>query len=126
MILVDSSIWADHLRSGDGTLAALLDAEEVLCHPFVVGEILMGNARNWSGLREILGSLPQAIVAEHKEVLDMVERYRLYGIGIGYVDVHLLASTQLAGNVRLWTRDRRLAKAAEALGLFAAGVPKLQ
>ena len=117
MILVDSSIWVDHLRSEDSTLASLLDADEVMCHPLIVGEILMGNARQWSALREMLSLLPQAPVAENEEVLDMVARHKLHGIGIGFIDSHLLASVQLNEEARIWSRDRRLAQVARNLGL---------
>jgi predicted nucleic acid-binding protein len=117
MILVDTSVWVDHLRVGDKTVAALLDSGRVLVHPFVVGELALGTLRQ---RREILGflqDLPQAKMAMDLEVLHFIERHALAGLGIGYIDAHLLASTQLTAGSLLWTRDKRLASAAEHLGL---------
>ena len=126
MILVDSSIWVDHLRSEDSTLASLLNANEVMCHPLIEGEILMGNARHWSALREMLSLLPQGPLAENDEVLDLVARHKLHGIGIGFIDAHLLASAQLSGEAKIWSRDRRLAQTARKLGLASLSLPSLQ
>lgn len=120
MILVDTSVWVDHLRRGDAGLAALLDAASVLMHPFVVGEIACGSLADRSEVIGLLQALPSATVAEPDEVLAFVDRHRLWGRGIGYVDVHLLAATALTRGAALWTRDRRLREAAQALG-FAYG-----
>ena len=119
MILVDSSLWIDHLRLGDATLADLLAGGLVLGHPFVLGELACGNLRNRREILTLLGDLPQAVVATDAEVLAVVERYRLMGRGIGYVDAHLLASTLLTPETQLWTRDQRLAAVAQGLGVGA-------
>lgn len=116
MILVDTSIWVDHLRRGLPDLAELLDAGEVLCHPFVIGEIALGHLRRRDEILGLLAALPSAPVAAHDEVLGFVDAQRLAGSGIGWVDAHLLASAALAA-VSVWTADRRLASAARSLGL---------
>ena len=116
MILVDTSVWVDHLRSGDAQLADLLERGAVLMHPFVVGEIACGSLTDRSSILELLEDLPAAVVAEREEVLAFIERHVLHGKGIGYVDVHLLASVVLTEGASLWTRDKRLRIAAEDLG----------
>jgi predicted nucleic acid-binding protein len=108
-------VWVDHLRRGDVRLAELLEHGDVVMHPFVVGEIACGSLADRALILELLQQLPAAMVAEHDEALDYIERHRLYGKGIGYVDVHLLASAALGGT-KLWTRDRRLCAAAQGLG----------
>lgn len=117
MILVDTSVWVDHLRAGDTALAALLDESDVLVHPFVVGELACGNLRRRGEVLALLGELPQAHHASHHEVLYFIERHRLMGLGIGYVDAHLLASVSLTDAARLWTRDKRLNIVAQGLEL---------
>ena len=120
MILVDTSVWVNHLRAGDRALAGLLEAGKVLAHPFVIGELALGNLpRRCQVLRE-LQDLPQANVATDREVLYFVDRHRLFGLGVGYVDAHLLASVSLTAGAGLWTRDRRLGRAADRLGLAIA------
>ena len=116
MILVDTSVWVDHLRRGDAQLAGLLDQGAVLMHPFVLGEIACGSLTDRPSLLALLQQLPAAAVAEGSEVLGFIERRKLHGRGIGYVDVHLLASVVLTADARLWTRDKRLRSAADALG----------
>ncbi len=116
MILVDTSVWVDHLRRGDAQLSELLERATVVMHPFVVGEIACGSLANRANVLELLADLPMAVVAEADEVLEFIERHRLHGKGIGYVDVHLLASTALTRGASLWSRDQRLASAANALG----------
>ena len=116
MILVDTSVWMDHLRQGDEALAALLRAGEVTCHPFVIGELACGNIRNREELLELLSALPQLPKAGDGEVIEFMERHRLMGKGLGLIDIHLLASCAIAG-VGLWTRDRKLSQAASRLGL---------
>ena len=116
MILVDTSVWVDHLRAGDARLAALLDQAAVLAHPFVVGEIACGSLADRAAVLELLAHLPMAVMAETDEVLGFIERQRLYGKGISYIDAHLLASVALTHGARLWTRDKRLAAAADELG----------
>lgn len=117
MILVDTSVWIDHLRTGDAGLADLLDSGFALTHPLVIGELAMGNLRARDAVLALLQALPQAVVASDDEVLAHVARHRLFGIGIGYADTHLLASTQLTAGANLWTRDRRLREAASRLGI---------
>jgi predicted nucleic acid-binding protein len=120
MILVDTSVWIDHLRANDKSLIELLGRGEVLAHPFVTGEIALGHLRRREFVLGAFARLPQALVASDGEVLVFIERHSLSGLGIGYVDVHLLAATALTGGSRLWTRDRRLRKVAESLGLGKA------
>ena len=116
MILVDTSVWIDHLRRGDAHLMATLLAGHVLIHPWVIGEIACGTLRECGQVLDLLRSLPLSPVALEDEVLFFIEQYALMGRGIGYVDIHLLASAQLAG-ARLWTRDKRLVVVANELGV---------
>lgn len=119
MILADTSIWIEHLRSGSSRLAHHLNAGEVLHHPMVVGELAMGNLSGRGSLLAHLEALPAAIVAAHGEVRRFIEDERLYGLGIGFVDAHLLASVRLTPSARLLTHDRRLQAAAVRLGVGA-------
>jgi predicted nucleic acid-binding protein len=116
-VLADTSVWVEHLRAGSPRLTALLDESAVLVHPFVIGELACGNLRNRALVLSLLGDLPRAAVATHDEAMHFIDAHRLMGGGIGYVDVHLLASTALQGDARLWTLDRRLAKVASELEL---------
>jgi predicted nucleic acid-binding protein len=116
MILVDTSVWIDHLRHGDVELASALQSFEVLCHPHVVGEFACGNLRARDDVLTLLQALPVSPVVSDKEVLFFIDNYSLMGRGIGYIDVHLLASARLAG-AHLWTRDKRLQSVALELGL---------
>lgn len=116
MILVDTSVWVDHLRAGLPRLAALLQEGAVLIHPWVIGELACGNLRHRRQVLELLQDLPGAQVASDAEVLLLIERNQLMGRGIGYVDAHLLASARLS-HCHLWTQDRRLAALAEEQGL---------
>lgn len=116
MILVDTSVWVDHLRRGDAQLVELLERAHVVMHPFVVGEIACGSLRDRLPVLELLQDLPAAAVAESQEVLEFIERRLLHSRGIGYVDVHLLASVALTEGSKLWTRDKRLRAVAVALG----------
>ncbi len=116
MILVDTSVWIDHLRRGDAHLMATLLAGHVLIHPWVIGEIACGTLRERGQVLDLLRSLPLSPVALEDEELFFIEQYALMGRGIGYVDIHLLASAQLAG-ARLWTRDKRLVVVANELGV---------
>jgi predicted nucleic acid-binding protein len=117
MILVDSSVWIDHLRAGEPALVELLNSGRVLAHPFVIGELACGNLKNRKAVLSLLQDLPATPVATDEEVLFFIERHGLMGKGIGYVDAHLLAATSLAGTARLWTRDKRLGAVATSMGL---------
>jgi predicted nucleic acid-binding protein len=117
VILVDTSVWVDHLRTSDKTLADLLDAGMVLKHPFVLGELALGNLRGRTTVLGALSDLPGAGVATDLEALHFIDRYALFGRGIGYVDVHLLAGVRLTDGAKLWTRDRRLHDVAAQMGL---------
>lgn len=116
MILVDTSVWVDHLRRGDAGLIDLLERSSVVMHPFVIGELACGNLRERESILELLHDLPAAVVASPQEVLTFIGRHSLQSRGIGYVDVHLLASVALTPGARLWTRDTRLRRTAELLG----------
>lgn len=117
MILVDTSIWIDHLRQGDQHLAALLGAGQVLSHPHVVGELALGNLENRSTVLDALAGLPQAPLGTDDEVLRFIGENKLFGTGIGYTDAHLLAAVRLAPGTTLWTRDKRLLIASTNLKL---------
>ncbi len=116
MILVDTSIWVDHLRRADASLIVLLEQDQVLLHPFVIGELALGNLPRRKQVLDSLQDLPLAIEASDAEVFDFINQHALFGMGIGYVDAHLLASARL-NSVMLWTRDKRLCEAAIKLGL---------
>lgn len=115
-VLVDTSVWIDHLRSANKKLAARLDRGDVWCHPFIVGELACGNLANRREILQFLEVLPQADVAEHREVLAFLEANHLAGRGIGWIDAHLLASARLT-RLPLWTLDKPLAAVAEGLGV---------
>jgi predicted nucleic acid-binding protein len=119
MILVDTSVWIDHLRSGDPQLTALLVNDSVLAHAFVIGELALGTLRQPEVVIASLHGLPKAVKADDSEVLQMIQKRQLSGLGIGYVDAHLLASALLTENASLWTRDRRLQEMATRLSLAA-------
>ena len=117
MILVDSSVWIDHLRHGNDTLAELLQDERVLSHPCVIGELSLGDARQRETIKNALQGMAQCSVADSAEVLLAIERHALFGCGIGYVDAQLLAAVLLEPGALLWTLDLRLQRAAARLGL---------
>ena len=112
MVLVDTSVWVSHLRETNDALVNLLNDAEVICHPFVIGELACGNLKNRTTIISLMEALPMAYEAEHEEVLSFIESREVMGKGLGYVDVHLLASALLT-EVTLWTLDKRLDKAAE-------------
>jgi predicted nucleic acid-binding protein len=120
MILVDTSVWVDHLRAPDKTLTGLLEKARVLAHPFVIGEVALGHLGDRDLVLGTLQDLPQATVATDNEVLHFIGQHRLFGLGIGYVDAHLLASARLTSGASLWTRDKRLLRPATLLGLIPA------
>jgi predicted nucleic acid-binding protein len=119
VILVDTSIWIDHLVAADPILAEMLADEQVLIHPFVIGEIAIGQVKDRERFIETLAKLPRAIMARLDEVLRLIDTRRLFGRGIGYIDAHLLASVRLTPDAQLWTRDRRLHAVAVELGVAA-------
>ncbi len=116
MILVDTSVWIDHFRCCNRCLAGLLEQGAVICHPFVAGELACGNLRQRREILSLLAELPGAEMAAHEEVLALIENEELAGKGLGWVDVHLLASARLMA-VPLWTKDKALAAAAATLGV---------
>ncbi len=117
MIILDTSVWIGHLRKREEEVEFLLKRQQVLVHPFIVGEIAPGSMPHYDLVLRSLSELPQATVASNAEILFLIGQHSLMGSGIGYVDVHLLASAKLTEGTRLLTRDRRLAKIAEALGV---------
>lgn len=117
MILVDTTVWVDHLRSRDNALVKLLDAAMVLAHPFVIGEVALGHLNPRQLVLRLLARLPTAQVATDVEVLAFIDGHKLSGLGIGYIDAHLLASVTLTSGATLWTRDKRLHGIAAKLGL---------
>ncbi|ALQ51417.1 type II toxin-antitoxin system VapC family toxin [Nitrosomonas ureae] len=120
MILVDTSVWINHLRNNDPHLVRLLTGNSVLGHPFVRGELALGHLRQREAILAALDNLPQAPIAFADEVNVFIEQHALFGLGIGLIDAHLLASTRLSGNTRLWTQDERLLAAALRLNLAAS------
>jgi len=116
MVIVDTSIWVTHLRQGNPQLEKLLLDTEVMCHPFIIGELACGKLKNRTEIISSLQFLPMAPMIEFDEFLFFVDQNHLMGKGIGFVDVHLLASAQLAG-VPLWTADKSLKSAADQLKL---------
>lgn len=118
MILVDTSVWVDHLRFGNRTLVSLLEGEQVLIHPFVVGELACGQLRNRSEILRLLARLPGVVLAGHEEVLTLVESRHLFGRGLGWIDAHLLSSAVLA-RAGLLTLDKRLGRLSRMLGVAA-------
>jgi predicted nucleic acid-binding protein len=120
LILVDTSVWINHLRYGDTTLINLLNAGQIYVHPFVMGELALGNLRQRDDILDILNNMPRSIIATDEEVMVLINQCKLYGLGIGYIDAHLLASTRLTQGSLLWTLDKRLRAVADQLGLNAA------
>lgn len=116
MVLVDTSVWVSHLREGNLRMVSLLNDGDVVCHPFIIGELSCGNFRNRLEILLLLHSLPMVGQTEHEEVLQFVEGNDLMGKGLGYVDVHLLASAVLFG-VLIWTLDKKLQAASSKLGV---------
>ena len=117
MILVDTSVWVQHLRLGDPELARLLDRASVLGHPFVTGELALGSIPRRAELLGLLERLPSASVARHSEVMQLIDNEGLAGSGIGYVDACLLASARITPDALFWTRDRRLNAVALRVGV---------
>jgi predicted nucleic acid-binding protein len=117
MILVDTSVWIDHLRTGDDELVQQLNNNSVLMHPFVLGELACGNLNKRREVLTLFKDLPGSPVATDNEVLFFIEQHKLMGRGIGYIDTHLLAAVALKSSARLWTRDKRLRAVGDSLSL---------
>jgi predicted nucleic acid-binding protein len=115
-VLADTSIWITHFREGRKHFIELLEQSLIACHPYIIGELACGNLKNRTEIIKLLEALPTVNVLEHNEVMDFIERRELMGIGIGYVDVHLLGSSLLS-DVQIWTFDTSLIKAATALNI---------
>jgi len=116
LVLVDTSIWVSHLRAGNEKLIALLNNGDVMCHPFIVGELACGNIKNRTTILSLLQLLPMVVQVENEEVLQFIEANNLMGKGLGYVDIHLSASAVLSG-VPIWTLDKSLANIIEKLNI---------
>lgn len=112
MILIDTSVWAQHFGREIAALTSLLGVKQALVHPFVIGELAMANLSRRGVVLAELRDLPQTSIAQHHEVLRLVEQHRLFGRGIGYIDAHLLAATLLSSETLLWSFDQRLVAAA--------------
>lgn len=123
MILADTSIWIDHLRHGDARLGARLQAGIIACHPLVVAEIALGSLKDRDTVLGLLDQLPRLPLASPEEVRGLIERRRLHGRGIGYVDAALIAACLLAPGATLWTGDRRLGALAAEIGAAAPAPP---
>ena len=116
MVLVDTSVWVLHLREGNIDLERLLNNGEAVCHPFIVGELACGNLKNRIEILSLLQALPAAIQADHEDIMQFIENHQLMGKGLGYIDMHLLASALLT-EVSIWTADKRLAEISKELGI---------
>lgn len=119
MILADTSVWIDHFHQEIESLTLSLENSRIIVHPFVVGELAVGRLRHRRAVLSDLAMLKVAVVADDAEVLTLIDRHRLFGSGIGYIDAHLLASVLITPDARLWTRDRRLKAAALSMDVAA-------
>lgn len=122
MYLADTSVWVDHLNSGDKALENALSERQVVCHPYIVAEIALGSLKNRSDVLKALDELPSANVATIDEVRIMIEQKKIYSRGIGLIDCHLLASALLTPGTSIWTRDKRLNAVASELNIAASPV----
>jgi predicted nucleic acid-binding protein len=120
LILADTSIWIDHFRSGNKEMRTHLDQGQIVIHPFIVAELALGSLQKRALTLALLDHLPQVQVAQMTEVRVMIEARRLYSLGIGLTDAHLIASVFINPSTLLWTKDKPLRKAAEALGIHAS------
>ena len=116
MVLVDTSIWINHLRKNEHQLEKLLFDGRVVCHPHIIGELACGNIKNRQEIISLLQALPQISLVDFEEYLYFIELHQLHGIGIGFVDIHLLTSAKLS-QIPLWTADKRLQSASAELNL---------
>jgi predicted nucleic acid-binding protein len=117
VILIDTSVWAHHFRSGIGELSRLLQTGEILCHPFVIGELALATMRQRAWALQQLVELPRCAIATDEEVLEFIQKNALFGRGIGYVDVHLLAAARITPGSLLWSFDKRLHRLADEFGM---------
>ncbi len=115
MILIDTSVWIDHLREAESTVQRLLGEGRVLSHPLVIGELAVGSFRNRDGILSDIGDLPRAAIAEDDEVLRFISEQKLFGFGLSYIDAHLLAAVRLTPDAQLWARDKRVREFAEKM-----------
>lgn len=120
MILVDSSVWIEHIRSDGSVLDDLLDSNSILIHDFVIGEILLGHLKKRKAITNLMSILPRAIIATNNEVIEFIENNKLFGLGIGFVDAHLMVSAILS-KAKLWTYDKKLKEIAKNLGVAYLG-----
>ncbi len=120
MVLVDTSVWVSHFRGGNTLLQTLLLEEVVVCHPFIIGEVACGHLKDRKKIISLFQALPSVTMPEHTEVLEFLERNRLMGLGMGWIDVHLLASA-LLNRVSLWTMDKKLREVATRLNVRYEG-----
>ena len=117
MILADTSVWIDHLSRKDDAFALLLNDSQIMTHPFVIGEIALGNLKNRTEILSKIQKLPMMLATSDSEILFFITQRQLAGRGVGYIDVHLLAATAMTPPARLWTRDKKLLAVATSLGL---------
>lgn len=117
MILVDTSIWIDHFRYGDEELRKIVNDDRLVCHPFIVGELALGSLRERNAVLAFLAAQREVMIATHAEVMTIIERHSIFSMGIGYTDAHLVTSILLDPRSSLWTRDKRLAAAAQKVGV---------
>lgn len=117
MVLVDTSVWVDHLRGGQSGLTALLNEGDVICHPFIIGELACGGLKNRDEIVSLLKALPVSVVAEHDEVMKFIDDHKLMNLGLGYIDINLLVSALLTG-VAIWTLDKKLEEISKQFGIF--------
>lgn len=122
MILADTSVWIDHLRWGNKEMRKHLNQGHIVIHPFIIAELALGSLQERTKTLALLDLLPQIRVAQLSEVRLMIEVRRLYSLGIGLTDAYLIASVFINPSTLLWTRDKRLRQAADALGIHA-GLP---
>lgn len=116
MVIVDTSVWVRHFRSGERHLSFLLEEGEVVCHPFIIGELACGNLKNRRQILGLLQALPSTPTVDNEEILFFIEQNKMMGTGLGLIDVHLLASARLS-RISLWTSDTELRSAARKLKL---------
>ena len=116
MVLVDTSVWVAHLRTGDIGLEAQLNNGLVVCHPFIIGELACGTLKNRAEILSLLHELTMAVQIDHEEILSFIDKHRLMGKGLGYIDIHLLASAMLT-QTALWTLDKRLDSVSSMIGI---------